>query len=76
MLRVEFRILCANRNTACDRAKSLMTDFEKLENASPEKMYDYHGTRYFETVAKAKERRDEIFNKAGDDVKGIELAIG
>lgn len=75
MPEVEFQVLCANRTTACHRVKSLMSDFGKLKNGSRHQIYDHSGKRYFDTVEEAIIRRNDLFDKAEEDVIGIELII-
>ena len=75
MPHVEFQVLCANDGEACSRVKSLMKNFPDIKNAPRTEAYDHYCKRYYETLEEARVRVREIYDKAGDDVISIELAV-
>ena len=75
MPEVEFRVLCANTEIACNRVKTLMSDFPSLSDAKKDHVYDHFGTRKFNSVAEAIQRKNQLYTQAGNDVTDIKLII-
>ncbi len=71
---VEFKVLCADDSTACERVKKIMNDF-KIQSAKKTDTYDHKGTKTFSSVKEALRRVDEIKSAAGNDVIDIEIVI-
>ncbi|HEX9845513.1 MAG TPA: hypothetical protein VGA92_03505 [Candidatus Nitrosotenuis sp.] len=75
MPEVEFRVLCANTEIACNRVKTLMNDFSSIKDAKKDHVYDHFGTRKFDSVADAIKRKNQLYTQAGNDVCDIKLII-
>ncbi len=75
MPRYEFRVLCANRQQACDHSMSLMlNEFDNVKNVSTFGTYDHVGIIELKTPNDALAKKKELRQIAGDSIKSIEIA--
>lgn len=69
-----FKVLCANDSDACDRVKSIMSDFQ-IDAQNKGRDFDHVGKKNFESILDARKRADEIIKEAGIDLVDIKLRL-
>ena len=74
MVKIEFRVLCADDGKAGETVRGLMSDFE-ITFAGKYDDFDHKGVKTFESVEEAEQLVHELKCKAGKDILSITLFI-